>query len=242
MDKPSRQTDTLPVSQWADEDKPRERMILNGKKSLTNSELLAILLRTGRQGESCLDIAQKMLRDHNDKITELARLEVQEMKQQYKGIGTAKAVSVLAALELGNRMLTEQKETVEEIVRNAHDLFLIMAPKLVDLPTEEFWVISLNQRNKITWKQRISCGGLAQTAVDIRLVFASALEHRAVAIAAIHNHPSGALKPSSHDKELTRQISEAGKLLHIKLIDHLIIGTRASGKPDYFSFVENGLL
>lgn len=233
---------TLPVTQWASEDRPREKMILNGKKSLTNSELLAILLRTGRQGESCLDIAQKMLKENNEKITELARLEVRELMRQYKGIGTAKAVTILAALELGNRMLSEQKESVEEIVKNAQDIFLLMGPKLLDLPTEEFWIICLNQRNKVTWKQCISRGGLSDAPVDIRLIFAAALEHRAVAIAALHNHPSGALKPSAQDKSLTLQIAEAGKLLHIKLLDHLIIGVQPNGRADYFSFAENGLL
>lgn len=242
MDNCKKPTGALPVSQWAAEDKPREKMMINGKKNLTNSELLAILLRTGVPGKNCLGIAQEMLRDHNEKITELARLEVQEMMKKYKGIGSAKAVTLLAALELGNRMLSEQKDSTEEIVKNAQDIFLIMAPKLVDLATEEFWVICLNQRNKVTCKQRISCGGIANTSVDIRLVFGTALEHRAVAIAAVHNHPSGSLKPSSIDKELTQQLSEAGKLLRIKLIDHLIIGVQSNGKSDYFSFAENGLL
>lgn len=242
MDKTNSQPASLPVTQWADEDKPREKMILQGKKSLTNSELLAILLRTGMQGKSCLDIAQEMLCKNNERITDLARLEVRDLMEISKGIGTAKAVTVLAALELGNRMLSEQKEGVEEIAKSAQDIFLIMAPKLVDLPTEEFWILCLNQRNKITWKQRISLGGFTHTPVDIRLVFATALEHRAVAIVAVHNHPSGTLKPSTPDKELTQQIDAASKLLHIKFLDHLIIGARANGKADYFSFAENGLL
>lgn len=242
MDNCNRPTGGLPVSQWAAEDKPREKMMMNGKKSLTNSELLAILLRTGVPGKNCLEIAQEMLLNHNEKITELARLEVKGLMNEYKGIGAAKAVTLLAALELGNRMLSEQKDTTEEIVKNAQDIFLMMASKLVDISTEEFWVLCLNQRNKVTWKQRISCGGIVQTPVDIRLVFGSALEHRAVAIAAVHNHPSGSLNPSASDKELTKQLSEAGKLLRIKLLDHVIIGTRPSGKADYFSFAENDLL
>lgn len=241
MDKSAESPSSLPITQWASEDRPREKMIKNGKKSLTNSELLAILLRTGRKGESCLDIAKKMLLENNGKVTELARMEVHELMKK-EGIGQAKAVTVLAALELGNRMLSEHSETDEEIVKSAQDIFQMFRARMVDQTTEEFWIICLSQRNKVTWKQLISQGGLTHTPVDIRLIFGAALEHKATAIAAIHNHPSGSLKPSTQDKELTQQIAEAGKLLHIKLLDHLIIGALSNGMSDYFSFAENDLL
>lgn len=233
---------SLPISQWAEEDKPREKMIMKGKKNLTNRELLAILLRTGIPGMSAIDLAQSILQLTQGSLTDLARLEVSELQRNFKGIGQAKAVTILAALELGNRMLSEHKDKKEEIITNSQELFKCIAPSLIDLPHEEFWAVYLNQRNKVSWKQRISSGGFTNTAVDLRIIFGAALEHRAVAIAVAHNHPSGALRPSTQDKELTRHIADAGKILNIKLIEHIIVGVTPEGKSDYFSFAENGLL
>ncbi len=233
---------SLPITQWADEDKPREKMVLKGKKNLTNRELLAILLRTGIPGMSAIDLAQSILQLTQGSLTELARLEVSELQRNFKGIGQAKAVAILAALELGNRMLSEHTDKKEEIIIDSKDSFNCIAPSLIDLPHEEFWAIYLNQRNKVSWKQRISAGGFTNTAVDLRIIFGAALEHKAVAIVVAHNHPSGSLRPSSQDKELTRRIADAGKILNIKLLEHIIVGVTPEGKSDYFSFAENGLL
>lgn len=233
---------TIPITQWAPEDRPREKMLSQGKKSLTDSELIAILLRTGIQGTSAIDLAKLILQQNGNKLTDLARLEVNDLTERYKGMGMAKAVTVLAALELGNRMLREERENKEDIIRGSQDLFHFIAPKIIDLPHEEFWAVYLNQRNKVSWIQRIGLGGLTQTTVDLRIIFKAALEHNAVALAVAHNHPSGQLRPSLPDKELTKRISEAGNILHIKLIEHIIVGILPDGKHDYFSFSENGLL
>ncbi len=235
-------TKSMPITQWAPEDRPREKMLTQGKKSLTDSELIAILLRTGIQGTSAIDLAKLLLQRNNNSLTNLARLEVNDLTDSFKGMGMAKAVTVLAALELGNRMLKEDRENKDEIIRSSQDLFRYIAPRLIDLPHEEFWAIYLTQRNKVSWIQRIGMGGLTQTTVDLRIIFKAALEHNAVAVAVAHNHPSGQLRPSQNDKELTQRIADAGNILHVKLIEHLIVGILPEGKRDYFSFSENGLL
>lgn len=240
--KDSTNTKTIPITQWAPEDRPREKMHAQGKKSLTDSELIAILLRTGIQGTSAIDLAKLILQQNGNRLTDLARLEVNDLTERYKGMGIAKAVTVLAALELGNRMLREERENKEDIIYNSQDLFHFVAHRIIDLPHEEFWAVYLNQRNKVSWIQRIGMGGITQTTVDLRIIFKAALEHNAVALAVAHNHPSGRLNPSNADKELTRRITEAGNLLHIKLIEHIIVGILPDGKHDYFSFSENGLL
>ena len=233
---------TMPITQWAKADRPREKMEALGKKSLTDSELLAILLRTGIKGTSAMALAQEILKVSNNKLTTLARMEINDLQKTFKGLGLAKSVTILAALELGNRMLREESEAKENIISNSKDLFDYASESLIDLNHEEFWAIFLNQRNKVTHSQRISMGGLTQTTVDLRVIFKAALENKATALAVAHNHPSGNLKPSTPDKELTRRIAEAGNILNIKLIDHIIVGILPDGKRDYFSFSEHGLL
>lgn len=233
---------TMPITQWAKADRPREKMEALGKKSLTDSELLAILLRTGIKGTSAMTLAQEILKVSNNKLTTLARMEINDLQKTFKGLGLAKSVTILAALELGNRMLREESEAKENIISNSKDLFDYASESLIDLNHEEFWAIFLNQRNKVTHSQRISMGGLTQTTVDLRVIFKVALENKATALAVAHNHPSGNLKPSTPDKELTRRIAEAGNILNIKLIDHIIVGILPDGKRDYFSFSEHGLL
>lgn len=233
---------SIPINQWAEEDRPREKMLTQGKKTLTDSELIAILLRTGVKGFSAIDMAQQILKENRNSLTELARLEVNDLTSKYKGLGMAKAVTILAALELGNRMLKENSNNKEDLIKNSKDLFLYIAPFIIDLPTEEFWTIYLNQRGKVVWRQRIGVGGLTQTTVDVRVVFKGALEHNAVALVVAHNHPSGNLEPSQADKNLTKRIAEAGEILNIKLMDHVIVGITPTGERDYYSFIENALL
>ena len=225
----------LPISQWDEDDRPREKMVKLGKKSLSDSELIAILLRTGIHGASAIDLAKSILIQANGRLTELARLEVSDLQNSNKGLGMAKAVTILAALELGNRMLGEVNSDKEDIIRNSDDLFRFIAPSIVDLPTEEFWAIYLNQRNKVTWRQRIGAGGLTQTTVDLRIIFRAALEHNSVALAVVHNHPSGNLTPSKADETLTRSISRACEVMNIHFLDHVIV---TDGQ--YYSFHEQG--
>ncbi|MBR1833920.1 MAG: DNA repair protein RadC [Bacteroidales bacterium] len=232
----------LPINLWAEEDRPREKMLSQGKKSLTDSELIAILLRTGVTGTSAIDLAKQLLQLSNNSLTELSRMEINDLKKAHKGLGMAKAVTVLAALELGNRMMREAREVKEDIVHGSEDLFHYIGPTIWDLPNEEFWAIYLNQRNKVVRRLRIGSGGLTQTTVDLRIIFREALQYNAVAIAVAHNHPSGSLAPSSVDKDLTRRIEQAGKILSIKLVDHLIVGILPEGQPGYYSFTEHGLL
>ena len=242
MDNEYQSSPTLPISHGPENDRPREKMCIQGKKSLTDSELIAILLRTGIKGASALELAKSILQQTNGQLTELARMEVSDLQNNHKGLGIAKSVTILAALELGNRMLKESNNNANDLIRDSNDLFRQAASEIIDLPHEEFWAIYITQRNKISWKQRIGSGGLTQTTVDLRIIFRAALEHNAVSIAVVHNHPSGRLQPSQPDKDLTRRIAEAGNLLHIKLIDHLIVGILPNGKRDYFSFADNGLL
>ncbi|MBP5541789.1 MAG: DNA repair protein RadC [Bacteroidales bacterium] len=237
---PSDETKNLPITQWPEEDRPREKMIALGKKSLTNSELVAILLRTGIPGASAIQLAQQILSSSGNRLIDLARLEVSDLRA--KGIGPAKAVAVMAALELGNRMLRENVESRETVLKDSKDLFHFFASRIADIDHEEFHAVYLNQRGKVSWYQRIAEGGLTETTVDMRRLFAPAVEHRAASLAVAHNHPSGDLTPSRHDKELTRRIAEAGRILNVRLTDHIIVGITPAGRHDYFSFAENGLL
>lgn len=236
----SNDINNLPITQWAEEDRPREKMIALGKKSLTNRELVAILLRTGIPGASAIDLAQQILNTTGNRLIDLARMEVSDLRA--KGIGPAKAVAVMAALELGNRMLREKVEGRETVINDSKDLFHFFAPRMADLDHEEFHAVYLNSRHKVSWYQKIAEGGIDATDVDLRRLFAPAIEHRAISIAVAHNHPSGGLRPSTHDTHLTRRIVEAGKILNIKLLDHVIVAINPEGKHDYFSFAENGLL
>ena len=232
----------IPITKWDEKDQPREKMLANGKKSLSDSELIAILLRTGIPGASEIDLAKQILQQSGNSLTELARMEVSDLQRYTKGLGKVKAVTVLAALEIGNRMLKEEKEHKEDIIKTSNDLFHFIGPTIMDLPHEEFWAVYLNQRNKVSWKQRIATGGITQTTVDLRIIFRAALEHNAVAVAVAHNHPSGNLQPSTADKELTHRLFEAGKILQVRLLDHIIVGITPIGKRDYYSFTESGLL
>ena len=236
------ENENITLKQWANEDKPREKLIAKGKKELTNAELLAILLRTGVRGQSVMALARELLASAGNSLSALSRLSIAELRHGHKGLGETKAVTVLAALELGYRMLGERTVQPEPIIRESADIFRYVASLILDLPHEEFWVLYLNNRNKVIYRQRIAAGGLTETTVDMRLIFRAALEKNAVAIALAHNHPSGSLTPSQHDRWLTQSVVEAGKVLHVNVIDHLIVGIGSNGRPDFFSFYDNGQL
>lgn len=231
----------LTLKSWADEDKPREKLLNGSPKDLSKAELLAILLQSGQPGQNVVDLAKEILDAANGSLLELSKHRISDL-MAHKGIGEAKAVTIAAAMELGLRLYSESSQHEEPCIRNSGDLFNYIVTKVADLPHEEFWAVYLNIRNKILGCSCISRGGLCDTAVDIRLIFQMALERKAVAIAVVHNHPSGSLEPSKKDKALTDNIIEAGKILRIPLMEHLIVGITEQGKPDYYSFHDNGLI
>lgn len=232
----------ITLKEWDDKDKPREKLLQQGKKQLSNAELLAILIRTGVRGHSALEVAKDILADAHNNLCEVAAMQVTDIMQRHKGIGEAKAITIVAAVELGYRLLGEKSSRKDVVVESSRQLFEYIAPSIADLPEEEFWLIFLNSRNKITEKQRLSHGGLSETTVDIRIVFREAIRNSAVSIALAHNHPSGNLQPSEHDKALTHNICEAAKILRINVLDHIITALDPNGHPWYYSFFDNGML
>ncbi len=231
----------LTLKEWSDEDKPREKMLAKGKKMLTNAELLAILLRSGVPGKSAVDMAKEVLTFSGNSLTALSQLEYNQLKH-IKGLGAAKAATLMAALELGWRMQSELDDNKELVISDSEALFKYMTPVLADLDHEEFWAVYLSNRNKVLGRQRIAVGGQTGTYVDPRVLFRGALECKAVAVMVAHNHPSGLLKASQEDRTLTHRLDDAGKILGIKLLEHIIVGITPNGRADYFSFQENGLV
>jgi DNA repair protein RadC len=225
----------LTIKSWALDDRPREKLIAKGKKALSDAELIAVLIGSGNREESAVGLSKRILKSVNGNINELAKLSVEKLST-FKGIGEAKAISIITGLELGKRRQLEVALEKPKIT-SSKDVAYLMQPILGDLEHEEFWVLFLNNSNKVVAKSQISKGGLTATIVDIRLVFKRALELASVGIIVCHNHPSGKLQPSNADKNLTQRIKEAGITLDIKLLDHLIITEKA-----YFSFADEGLL
>lgn len=219
----------------AEDDRPREKFLLKGKTSLSDSELLAIIIGSGNHDESAVELARRILASVNNNWQNLGKLSVKDL-MKFKGIGEAKAISIAAALEIGRRKASQ--EIPERVcISSSKDSYTIFSQYLSDLRTEEFWVIFLNQKNQVIYKAQLSKGGIAGTMVDARVLFKMALEHFATSIIVAHNHPSGNLRPSEADIQITHQIKKAGELLNIKLLDHLIIGENA-----YLSFGDEGLL
>lgn len=232
---------SLTLKEWADEDKPREKMLSKGKKELTNAELIAILLRSGIPGKSVVEVAKEVLSLTDNSLTALSQLEFNQLSS-IKGLGSAKATTLMAALELGWRMQGEFLRNKELVISNSTDLFNYMAPLLADLDHEEFWAVYLSNRNKVLGRQRISMGGQTNVSVDMRVIFRGAIECKAVNLMVAHNHPSGSLRVSLEDKRITHLIIEAGKILDIKLLEHIIVGITPTGKADFFSLHDNGLV
>lgn len=229
------ETSNFPISDWAEDDKPREKLMNKGKAVLSDAELIAILIGSGSRNESAVSLSQRILASVQFNLNDLGKLSLTQLLQ-FKGIGEAKAVTILAALELGRRRKSEEIIEVRKI-SSSKTVFEIMQPHLVDLSHEEFWVIYLNNANKILTKKQISKGGLTETTVDIRLIFKEALEQNATGIILTHNHPSGNTNPSEEDFIITKKIKLAGEQLQIKTLDHIIITQNA-----YYSFIDNGKL
>jgi len=223
----------LTIKSWALDDRPREKLIAKGKSVLSSAELIAILIGSGNREESAVDLSKRILKSVDNSIYELAKLPLEKLTQ-FKGIGEAKAISIITALELGKRRQLEIPEENSKI-GSSKQVFDLMQPLLGDLPHEEFWVLFLNNSNKVISKDQISKGGITATLVDVRLLYKRAIEISAVAIIICHNHPSGKTNPSNADKELTQKIKQGGESLDIKLLDHLIITEKS-----YFSFADNG--
>tara|TARA_B100000787_G_C16199059_1_gene303395 strand:- start:10061 stop:10747 length:687 start_codon:yes stop_codon:yes gene_type:complete len=223
----------LTIKSWALDDRPREKLITKGTSALSSAELLAILISSGNKQESAVDLSKRILESVHNNIHELAKLSLEKLTA-FKGIGSAKAIAIITALELGKR---RQLEIFIENpkISSSKEVFSMMQPLLGGMPHEEFWVLYLNNSNKVLSKNQISKGGITATVVDVRLLFKKAIEISAVAIIICHNHPSGKTNPSDNDRDLTKKIKEGGLSLDIKLLDHLIITEKS-----YFSFADNG--
>lgn len=223
----------LTITQWAEEDRPREKMMLHGVSALSNAELLAILIGSGNTEESAVELMRKVLNDYHNNLSELGKASVDELCR-YKGIGSAKAITILAASELGKRRKEEGVEERQSIF-SSKDVYECLYPLMCDLPTEECWVLLLNQASKLIDKVRISTGGLTATAVDVRCILREALLKRASALALCHNHPSGSIRPSREDDLLTKQVAQACECMNIRFVDHVILTDGA-----FYSYADEG--
>lgn len=211
----------LSIKNWSEDDRPREKLLHKGKQTLSNAELMAILIGSGSRNESAVELCKRILLSCDNNLNSISKKNVQQL-MLFKGIGEAKAVSIVAALELAHRLRQTSMPDFTKIA-SSDQVFQLMQPIIGHLSHEEFWVLLLNNNNKVVYKFQISKGGLTQTVVDIRLIFKTALEHLATSLIVVHNHPSGQLKPSVADIQITQKIREAGKLMDIQLLDHVII-------------------
>ena len=225
-----------PISSWAEDDKPREKLQAKGVSVLSTNELLAILLRSGSGGESALDLARRMLADCNNDLNVMARWGVRDFTNRYKGVGVAKAASIIAAFELARRRGLSGGEAFP-VLTSSRDIYNYLCPRMGDLDHEEFWVVMLNSACRVVSCERLFSGGWEGLMVDLRLIFQKAIEAKSRSLVVAHNHPSGNLRPSEKDISLTARIKEGGKTLDIALLDHLVV---TSG--GYYSFADEGML
>ncbi|MEO6882513.1 MAG: DNA repair protein RadC [Bacteroidia bacterium] len=217
---------------WSVQDRPREKLLGNGCVALSDAELIAILIGSGNRNESAVELSRRILDSNSNDLNKLGKLSVKEL-MKFKGIGEAKALSIVAALEIGRRRrATEVKE--REKITSSKDVYDYFS-HLSDLPNEEFWILLLNRSNKIIGKQNISKGGIAGTVVDAKIIFKHAIDQLAESIILCHNHPSGNLQPSKEDIFITKKISDAGKLVDVKVLDHIIVA-----ETGYYSFADEG--
>lgn len=223
------------IKNWSDDDKPREKLILKGRSVLSDAELIAILIGSGSRNESAVELSKRILASVDHNLNELGTLSIQKL-MQFKGIGEAKAVSIAAALEIGRRRRGENAKKITKIT-SSKAVFELLHPFLGELPHEEFWIVYLNNSNKVLHTAQQSKGSITGTLVDVRLIMKEALELGAVAIILAHNHPSGTLKPSAADKAITKKIKNAALGLDIKVLDHIIIT-----QTTYFSFADENIL
>jgi len=231
----SEQKNKLPISQWAEDDRPREKLMIKGKGHLSKAELIAILIGSGNKEESAVQLAQTILNSVSNNLAELSSLGLNEL-MKFKGIGEAKAISIIAALELGKRRLSEDV-LVRKKITSSQDAFQVLYSALSDKKYEEFWVLMLDRANQIIKKVHISEGGMAGTVADPKKIFKLALDLNASSVILAHNHPSNNLKPSQNDIDLTKKLKSAARLLDIEVLDHLIFGN-----DSYYSFADESMI
>lgn len=224
----------FPITNWSEDDKPREKLMLKGKSSLSDAELIAILIGSGSRNESAVDLSKRILASVDTNLNALGKLTIQQL-MNFKGIGEAKAISIIAAMELGRRRRAEEAVELKKIT-SSKMIFELMQPIIGELPHEEFWVLYLNNSNKVLSKSLQGKGGITGTIVDVRLVFKAALELGATALILCHNHPSGTLIPSDADKQMTRKLKTVGQNLDIQVLDHVIVAENG-----YYSFNDEGI-
>jgi DNA repair protein RadC len=229
------QSNNLKIKDWAPEDRPREKLLTKGIKSLSDTELLAILIRTGQQNESAVEIARKILLLVNNNLSELGKLSVMDL-EKVKGIGKAKAITLIAALELGRRIKLSEIQQKQKI-SGSRDAFEYVQSFVEDLSYEEFWVLYLNRSHRIIDQVKISQGGISGTVIDVRIILKHAIEKLASSIIISHNHPSGNLEPSHADIQITKKIKQAADFHDIQVLDHIIIGDQ-----QYYSFADERIL
>ncbi len=224
----------MKINEWTPEDRPREKLIEKGAEALTDTELLAIILRSGTKEKSVFEISTQILNDYN--ISQLGRLTVDEITSKYKGIGQTKAVTLFAAIELGRRR--SRYEALErDNFTSSKDVYSFFRPYLSDLKHEEFWVAYLNRANKLITTKQISKGGISETAVDVRIILKEAITKLASSVILCHNHPSGNIRPSHNDDMFTKNFYDASKIMNISLLDHIIVGENS-----YYSYADEGKL
>ena len=223
----------FPITNWSEDDKPREKLMLKGKSALSDAELIAILIGSGSRNESAVDLSKRILASVENNLNALGKLSIQQL-MNFKGIGEAKAISIISAMELGRRRRAEDALELKKIT-SSKMIFELMQPIIGELPHEEFWVLYLNNSNKVLSKSQQGKGGITGTTVDVRLVFKTAFELGATALILCHNHPSGNLKPSEVDTKLTQKLKLAGQNLDILVLDHIIVTENG-----YYSFVDDG--
>ncbi|MFA6871285.1 MAG: DNA repair protein RadC [Bacteroidaceae bacterium] len=223
----------LKLKDWDENGRPREKMLKQGRRALSNAELLAILIGSGNTNETAVDLSKRILASCGNELVQLNNMTLSDLCF-FKGIGEAKAITILAANELGRRRKRENS-SIKTKIESPNDLFDEFYPVVNDLHTEEFWILLLNQSNIILDRKKISSGGITETSVDIRLIFREAIVHHATGIAVCHNHPSGNINPSRADNQITQQIKHAGELLNIHLIDHIIVANN-----HFYSYANEG--
>ncbi len=228
-------TASFSIKHWSDDDQPREKLYRKGKEVLSNAELLAILIGSGNKTESAVSLSKKILASVDNNLNELGKLSVPQL-MQFNGIGEAKAIAITAALEIGGRTRNGAHQKIKKI-NSSKDAYHLLSPSIAQLPHEEFWIVYLNNANRVIYTALLSKGGITGTLVDVRLVLKQALELGAVGLVLAHNHPSGTLKPSVADEQITQKLKRAAEALDIRVLDHLIVT-----QSDYFSFADNGIL
>ncbi|MBR6750028.1 MAG: DNA repair protein RadC [Bacteroidaceae bacterium] len=225
----------LTITQLSVDDRPREKMMMHGARALSNAELLAILIGSGNVEETAIELSQRILNDADNNFNRLGKYDLKEL-MSYKGIGEAKAITIMAAMELGRRR-REDELPERPVLNTSQKVYDYMRQRLVDLPHEEFWAILLNRAGRVIDTVMVSKGGTAATTVDVKIILKAAIQSLASAIVLCHNHPSGACKPSREDEQSTHRVKEAAQLMSISVVDHIIVC-----ENNYYSFADNGKL